>query len=138
VIAAAAVMSAAGIAFFVIYTRTRSTELTASAPPELVRVTARIAALPKEGVIVLPTMYADYVSYHSGKRTLWGGHSGDLTRFEAIYPVLRRPIEELIAEYGMHYVLLDLSYVTPDRLRLDRSLAEVGRDGAFALYETVA
>ncbi|MDE3102007.1 MAG: hypothetical protein KGJ98_07185 [Chloroflexota bacterium] len=132
----AAVMSLAAIAFFVVYTRTRTTERTSSAPPELEKMAASLPALPLDGLLVLPAMYADYVCYHSGKRTLWGGHSGDLTRFEAIFPVIRRPLEELIAQYDLHYVLLDLSYVTPERLRLDRSLEEIQREGAFVLYRT--
>jgi len=137
VVTGAGVMSVAAIAFFVVHARRRRTELTSSAPPELARMAARAAALPEDGLLVLPSVYADYVCYHSGKRTLWGGHSGDLTRFEAFYPVIRRPLDELIAQYGLHYALFDLSYVTPGDVRLEGRLREIAREGSFALYETV-
>lgn len=65
-----------------------------------------------------------------------GGHSGDLSRFESVSPVIRRPLEDLIAEYRLQYALLDLSYVTPEQIRLDGQLREVARAGAFALYAT--
>jgi hypothetical protein len=136
-IALAALLSVAAIGFFVVYMRTRATERTSSAPPELARITAVVAGLPRDGVLVLPNVYADYVCYHSGKSTLWGGHSGDLRRFEQFAPVLRKPVEDLVAEHGIAYVLLDLSYVTVGRLRLDEHVREIARDGAFALYELV-
>lgn len=132
---AAGAMSVAAIVFFLVYTRSRQSERTSSVPPQLERVTSRLRAAPLDGVLVLPFMYADYVCYNAGKRTLWGGHSGDLTRFEAIFPVVRSPFDQLIREYNLHYVLLDLSYVTPERIRLDGVLDEMQRDGQFALYE---
>lgn len=132
---AAGAMSVVVIVFFLFYTRSKRTERTSSAPPALARVTSRLRSSPKDGVLVLPFMYADYVCYNAGKRTLWGGHSGDLSRFEAIFPVVRRPFDDLIREYDLHYVLLDLSYVTPARIRLEPLLRELHRDGQFALYE---
>jgi len=133
---AATAVSAAAIAFFIVYTRRKTTERTSSLPPGLARVTSTLARLPADGVLVLPAMYADYVCYNSGKRTLWGGHSGDLRRFEAIFPVIRRPLDELIAEYDLHYVLLDLSYVAPPQIRLADVLREIAREDRFALYDT--
>lgn len=129
-------LSLAAVAYFVFYTRTRSTERTSSAPPGLVRVAARLRALPGDGVLVLPPMYADYVCYNSGKRTLWGGHSGDLTRFEAMFPVIRVPLDELIAKYDLRYALLDLGYVTPERLGLRGRIREIAREDGLALYAT--
>ncbi len=135
IVAAGAIASMAAVIFFVAYTRRRTTERTSSAPSELSRVTRTLSSLPKDGVLVLPYMYADFVCYHSGKKTLWGGHSGDLSRFEAIYPVVRRPFEDLIREYDLHYALLDLSYTDPRAIRLEHFLHEIERDGQIVLYE---
>lgn len=135
-VAAAAAMSVVAIAFFYIYVRTRTTERTSSEPPGLAKLTSTLAELESDGVLVLPTMYADYVCYKSGKRTLWGGHSGDLSRFEALSPRIRRPLDHLIAQYDLHYALIDLSYVDPAQIDLDGHLSEIARDGSFALFET--
>lgn len=126
--------SVAAIAWFYRHIRTRQTEHTATLPPDLREAAARIAALDGDGVLCLPTMYADYVSYASGKRVLWGGHSGDLSRFEDLSPVIRRPLEELAREYSLDYALLDHAYVTPERLRLERWLQPMWRVGTFGLY----
>ncbi|MBI4349035.1 MAG: hypothetical protein HY553_19510 [Elusimicrobia bacterium] len=135
IVAVAAVISVAAVAFFVAYTRRQRTQRTSSVPDDLARMSEALAARPKDGVLVLPLMYADYVCYHSGKKTLWGGHSGSLKRFEDIYPVVRRPFGDLIAEYDLHYALLDLSYVDPAGIRLEGSFREIARAGQFALYE---
>lgn len=134
-VAGAGLVSLAALAFFYVFTRTRKTELTSSLPRGLAEVTSDLAGLPGEGVLVLPTMYADYVCYNARKQTLWGGHSGDLSRFEAIAPVVRRPFDELIEKYGLRYVLLDLSYVTPEQIRLAERLSPLRSAESFVLYQ---
>lgn len=108
--------SLGAIWFFYAYVRGRASEQTATTPPELAQAAQALAAMPPGGAFVLPYMYADYLGYHSGKPILWGGHCGDLTRFEAITPVIARPLPELFAEHGVRYVLVDRSFVEPDRL----------------------
>jgi hypothetical protein len=108
--------SLGAIWFFYAYVRGRETEQTASTPPELAQAAQALRTEPPGGVFVLPYMYADYVGYHSGKPVLWGGHCGDLARFEAITPVIARPLPEIFGEYGVRYVLLDRSYLEPERL----------------------
>lgn len=130
--------SLGAIWFFYAYVRGRETEQTATTPPALAQVAAALAALPAGGVFVLPYMYADYVCYNSGKPTLWGGHCGDLSRFEAIAPVIRRPLPELFREHGVRYVVLDTLYAQPEELRLDAYCAPRGRYSSFELYEARA
>lgn len=130
-----ALASLAGIAYFYRYIRTRRTEHTATLPPELREITSRLAGRSGDGVVCLPTMYADFVAYASGKRVLWGGHSGDLGRFEAMSPVIRRPLPDLAREYGLRYLLLDHAYASPGRLDLEGRVTPVDREGSFALYE---
>ena len=135
-VAAALVASLASVATFLVVVRRRATEHTAIVPAELAAISAELSGLEGDGVLVLPTMYSDYLCYASGKRVLWGGHSGDLRRFEDIFPVFRKPLEDLIGEYGLSFVLLDEAYVTPARVGLGPYLVAVARRGTFALYRT--
>jgi hypothetical protein len=133
-----ALASLAAIAYFYRYIRSRRTEHTATLPPDLREIARRLAASAGDGVLCLPTMYADYVAYATGKRVLWGGHSGDLTRFQAMSPVIQEPLEVLAARYGLRFALFDLAYVTPDRLGLASRLQLIERAGGFALYRWTA
>ncbi len=128
-------LSLAAIVFFYLHVRRQATEQTASVPPGLDQAVHHLADLPGESVLCLPYMYADYVCYHSGKRVLWGGHCGDLRRFEALAPVITRPLPDLLESYGVRYVLLDRLYTSPAELGLDRDLETRGRFASFELYE---
>ena len=130
----AALGSAASLAVFFRHVWTRRTQHTASTPPDLAEIVGELARLPGDGVLCLPTIYSDYVAYHSGKSVLWGGHSGDLTRFESLFPVIRRPLDGLIVEYGITWVILDLVFTDVDRVDLGATLTLATRRGQFALY----
>lgn len=131
---AAALASATSLAVFFRHVWTRRTQHTASTPPDLAEIVAELARLPGDGVLCLPTMYSDYVAYHSGKSVLWGGHSGDLTRFESLSPVIRRPLDGLLVEHGIAWVILDLVFTDVDRVGLGAMLTLATRRGQFALY----
>src|SRR5207302_2404082 len=88
----------------------RQTELTAQTPPDLAQATAFLRELPQGAVLVLPNMYADFVAYNAEKSILWGGHSGNLSRLEEFFPVIRRPLGYFFERYAISYVLLDLIY----------------------------
>ena len=94
--------------------------------------------LPAGGVLVLPYMYADYVCYWSGRPVVWGGHCGNHTRFEWIAPVIRRPLEEMLPELGVNYVLLDERFVTPQDLRLGEPFQALWRLDGFEVLGTTA
>jgi hypothetical protein len=130
----AAVCSVGGVAVFLRYIWTRRTQQTASTPADLAEIALTLTRLPGDGVLCLPATYCDYLAYHSGKSVVWGGHSGDLARFEELSPVIRRPLEDLIAEYGLSYVVLDLAFTDVMQLKLDARLGLVVRRGQFALY----
>jgi len=136
IIAFSFLLSFAAIAVFYGYLRTRTSEHTSSTPPDLEAAAADLGRAIGDGVLCLPPMYADYVTFTSRKKVLWGGHSGDLSKFEAVYPVIRRPLDELIDEYRLDYVLLDLAYTDPEQLRLAGHLRPISRHGTFALYAT--
>jgi hypothetical protein len=129
-------LSIGAIVTLYIYLRLRPSEQTSSTPPDLASVASDLRGRAGDRVLCLPTMYSDFLSYASGKSVLWGGHSGDLSRYEALSPVIRRPLGDLIDEYDLSYVVIDLAYVDPHRLSLSARLDEVARHGNFALYRT--
>ncbi len=126
--------SLAALVYFYRYINSRTSEHTATAPPGLQAVARHLSALPGERVACLPTMYADYVSYKSGKQILWGGHSGDPERLDGFYPVITRPLEEFFAQYRIDYFVLDLDYVSVKRLRLDLYLKQLETFDRFAIF----
>jgi hypothetical protein len=82
-------------------------------------------------------MYADFVAYTSGKAVVWGGHSGDLTRLEEFYPVIRRPISYFLEQYHVEYVLLDLAYVAPTVLGAEHLVTPLRQFDTIGLYEVL-
>ena len=134
ILAVSFALSVAAIGVLYVHLRARRSERTSSTPPGLTATAEALSRAEGDGVLCLPPMYADYVTFTSGKKVLWGGHSGDLSRFEAVHPVIRRPLEELIREYRLEFVLLDLSYTDASQIRLAHRLREISRHGEFALY----
>lgn len=133
----AVIASFGALAYFYRLMALRETEHTAQTPPDLAAAAQHLSTLPGQKVLVLPNMYADFVSYNAGKAVLWGGHSGDLTRLEEFFPVLRRPIDYFLQTYHVEYVLLDLAYTTPERLNILSLVEPVQQFGAIALYAVV-
>ena len=125
----------AAIAFFVLYVRRQSTELTCSVPAGLAEATRVLADLKAGAVFVLPYMYADYVCYRSGKSVVWGGHCGDLGRFEWITPVLRRPLPEMFDDLRVRYLLLDDHYARPEDLDLCGRVQTLCHHEGFEVFE---
>jgi hypothetical protein len=113
----------------------RQTELTAQTPPDLARAAEYLSSLPPGGVLVLPNMYADFVTYNSGKPVLWGGHSGNLSRLEEFFPVIRRPLDHFFERYRLKYTLLDLVYTTPERLKIDVRTELLEQFGSIAVFQ---
>jgi hypothetical protein len=131
------IASVTAIAYFYAYIARQSTERTSSVPEGLAEATAALATRPRGGVLCLPYMYADYVCYNSRQPVLWGGHCGDLRRFEELAPVITRPLPSLLSEHAIRYLLVDRLYVSPVDLQLDGRVAARGRWASFELYEVI-
>jgi hypothetical protein len=131
----ALVASVMAIGFFYGYVRLRTTEQTASTPDALADAVHALRKRPSGGVFVLPFMYADYVCYQGEKPVLWGAHSGDLIRFEALAPVISRRLTELFQEHRVRYVLADTTYVPQEVLYSMAPLVRLGQFGSFELCE---
>lgn len=115
----------------------RQTEQTAQTPPDLADAASYLHGLPGQRVLVLPNMYADFVAYASGKAVVWGGHSGDLSRLEEFFPVLRKPLPYFFERYAVDYFLLDLAYATPERLKVEGTAAPLSQFGSICVYQVV-
>jgi hypothetical protein len=115
----------------------RQTEHTAQTPPDLAEAAAHLRTLPGQRVLVLPSMYADFVTYNARKAVVWGGHSGDLRKFEEFFPVLRQPLDYFVERYDIDYLILDHAYVTPERLGIVESINVLEQHGSIGLYEFV-
>jgi hypothetical protein len=128
------IASFAALAYFYRMMQRRTTEHTAQTPPDLADAAEYLARLPGKNVLVLPTMYADYVAYAADKAVLWGGHSGDLRKLEEFFPVIRKPLSYFVEQYAIDYVVLDEGYVSAARLGLSDRLRAVQRCGSIAVY----
>ena len=126
--------SFAALAYFYRVMDKRQTELTAETPPDLLQATEFVRDLPEGAVVVLPNMYADFVAYNGRKPVLWGGHSGNLSRLEEFFPVIRRPLSYFFKQYAIQYVLLDLKYATPERLDIADGTDRLETFGSVSVY----
>ena len=129
--------SFAALAYFYRVMALRQTEQTAQTPPDLADAASYLHGLPGQRVLVLPNMYADFVAYASGKAVVWGGHSGDLSRLEEFFPVLRKPLPYFFERYAVDYFLLDLAYATPERLKVEGTAAPLSQFGSICVYQVV-
>jgi hypothetical protein len=128
------IASFAALAYFYRLMATRQTEHTAQTPPDLAAAAEYLKTLPGVNVLVLPTMYADFVAYASGKSVMWGGHSGNLEKLEEFFPVVRRPLEQFLAMYAIGHVVIDLAYTTPAFLGLEARLIPSTSFGSIHIY----
>ncbi len=129
----AVIASLAALAYFYRYMATRRTEHNAETPPDLAAAAAYLRTLPGGNVLVLPNMYADYVAYAAGKAVVWGGHSGNLERFEEFFPVLRQPVGYFLHRYRVDYLVVDLAYTTLARIQAQDLVAPLAQYGSIAV-----
>ena len=126
--------SIAALAYFYRVIARRETEHTAQTPPDLAEAASYLRRLPGRNVLVLPTMYADFIAYAADKAVVWGGHSGDLRKFEEFSPVIRRPLEYFVDTYDVDYLLLDETYVGLERLQVEQRVKPLNSFGSIGVY----
>jgi hypothetical protein len=64
---------------------------------------------------------------------VWGGHCGDLRRFEWLAPRITRPLGEIFRELGVSHVLVDRRFIRFGELRLPARTPVWESDG-FEIY----
>ena len=127
--------SAASVAFFLVYMRSKKNELTAHVPKGLRAVTKQLASLPPGGVVALPGGYSDFITFHSERDVLWGSHSGSLDKFELLSPVWQERVEVAARRFGVRYLVVERAFVEPAVLNLDRHCALLMESDGFDLYD---
>ena len=103
---------------------------------DLEEITKYLKELPKDNVMCFPVSLAEFVTYITGKKVLWGGHSYGFKELEPFFPVLRKKIEYFIHNYDINYILVDNDYVKLEDFIEDKNLIGLSEErGRYKLYE---
>ena len=90
---------------------------------------------PRDRIASIPCHACDPLAYLTGKRVLWGAHSAGYEKLEPWFPVIRRPITDVLDAHGVPLLLVDRQYVNPNALCLDGHFRPVLERGRFLLLE---
>ena len=84
-------------------------------------------------VMCVPANWYEVVSYRTPHAVLWGAHGYGFKRVEPVWPRLQLPIKDVIARYGVRY-LLTMEGMLPDRFVEDLPPAKMITRGRHQLY----
>ena len=93
-----------------------------------------IKSLDGKSLACIPTHISNAAVFYTGKKVLWGGHS-IVSSLEGFFPVIMNPLEYYIKKYGISYIVLDTSYIPPDKIKLS-SYRLLFNSGRYNIYET--
>lgn len=103
---------------------------------DLEDITNYLKDLPKDNVMCFPVALAEFVTYITGKKVLWGGHSSGFKELEVFFPILKEKVEYFIHNYGINYVLVDNDYATiEDFMKNKNMISLIKQKGKYSLYE---
>ncbi|MCK4526050.1 hypothetical protein KAW18_01660 [candidate division WOR-3 bacterium] len=103
---------------------------------DLEEITDYLKELPRDNVMCFPVALAEFVTYITGKKVLWGGHSSGFKELEVFFPILKEKVEYFIHNYGINYVLVDNDYVTiEDFMKNKNMISLIKQKGKYSLYE---
>jgi len=92
----------------------------------------------QDGVMCLPTHLADFVTYFTQKKVLWGTHGTDGTgrwaKIEEFFPVLQKPIEYFFEKYSLNFLLLDKNFVKVEDLKLSSKFDKISENKDYLLF----
>jgi len=100
----------------------------------LTAVFDHIKSLEGKSLVCIPTHISNAAVFYTGKKVLWGGHS-IVSSLEGFFPVIMHPLEYYIKKYGISYVVLDTSYISPEKIKLS-SYRLLFNSGRYNIYET--
>jgi hypothetical protein len=106
-----------------------------AAVAELRELGARLKATALRRLLVLPMQLSDPVGYLTGRAMLhgWASRAWGVGPRYGIYPVLKRPLEEIVAIFGLDGLILRKDYVRLEELALKRARLEF-ETPAFTVY----
>lgn len=103
-----AFVSVAGLLFY-FHTLRKSKTLKVDADMESMLVFLRTQ--PEGVVMCLPQHWHDLVAYSTGKSVFFGGHGMGFKLIEPIFPVFRQPVEKIIEQNQIRYLLTYQGYL---------------------------
>jgi hypothetical protein len=71
----------------------------------------RMKELPAGVVMCLPPQWYDMIAYKTKKQVLFGGHGLGFKLLEPTFPILRKPIEDIVREYNVSYLITQKGYL---------------------------
>lgn len=92
---------------------------------ELKEIIGLIKDLKEDRVLCLPVFKSEAIAFLGGKKVLWGAHGSGWDDLYYFYPVIRRPIIELVRKYNIGFILLDKRFVDLDDLKIDDQVTKV-------------
>lgn len=111
------------------------TEMTGSLNECLEKMFAHMRQLEDTRTFCLPLHLSDTVAYHTRNPVFFGTHGYGFKEAAQVFPVLQRPVEDCVREYGLTHLLLDTTYASVGELRLEGRLTTVA---AFGNYELLS
>ena len=97
-----------GIGFYY-YTLTQSKTLRVDA--DMDKALDFLNEQPDGVVLCLPLHWSDLAAYKTGKDVLWGAHGYGFRKIEFLWPIWRRPVNEVVSQYHVRYLLTYDSYL---------------------------
>lgn len=89
---------------------------------DMKEVILNIRSIPSIKLFCLPFHIADLVAYHAKRPVLWGTHGYGFKNVQEIFPVLQKPINEIIKKHSVTHVLLEKNYCTLRDLVLSNNI----------------
>ncbi|WP_264856150.1 hypothetical protein [Coxiella burnetii] len=85
---------------------------------EMHSIVSLINQLDQPRIYCLPYHLADFVAYHTRKQVLWGTHGYGFSKIGHLFPVLTKPIIDVIKQHSITHLLIDKRYCHPNVLNL--------------------
>jgi hypothetical protein len=118
----------------VVLMRLLRSPLALGAEPELAQACTALKTLNSRVVMCLPTPLAEPVAYLTRCKVMWGGHGYGFRSLEPFWPVITKPLPELLESYQVDTILADHRYLSENELtRLAPGWKVTQRIGVYLL-----
>jgi len=100
-------------------------------------VLAHIKNSRNDRLLSVPVTTSDEIAFKTRKKVMWGGHGFGFKLLEPVYPVLLKPVEVIIDEWGLGILLIDKKYWPgyEDAIKTDRLDIEFENE-QYVVFET--
>jgi len=126
----ALILNTGSLVFFFKNLKQKATQ---PADSDFPKILARLNELPEGLVMCLPQQWYDQIGYKTKQNVMWGGHGYGFKRVESSFPILRKPIRELVREHGITYLVTQDDYL-PNNFLEQLSCGQEDRFGKYHIY----